>query len=319
MARGIIKLPLQDGRKELSWYVGRVAVKGTNEVNPVVPLKVERDADFVTKRWWMVQYPSAPGVAQDFGLSLPPQTTITLRDGGTKRGLSLVAGNARTIMPDASSRKAEAAWQGLACPLLIRANNNLFVEVANPAAAGTPWTGDLFIVLEGFKVYPYLPAEFPGTVETYAVPFDLNANADIANPNSAAQYITGQVIKATNNGEGKMLVKGMRLTIIDAAGLDKTDVLMPALAFMVSDSTSGGKKWVVDTNPSVLNPACPASMMLYSGTFLSFNTPRYIDQNGVIETQLVFPSDAATLAAIGGAATWPCKFSLTYFGALLPR
>jgi len=318
MARGIVKLPLEKGRKELAWYVGNAGVYGTNQVNPVVPLKVERDADFVVKRLFLVQWPSVPAVS-DVNLALPATANALIRDGGTKRGLQLVGSYARGLFFDANPAKMAAAYLGLSCPFLIRANNSLFVELSNPGAVGTPWAGDLYLVAEGFKIYPFQAEEFPSTITQYAVPFELNGNLQMQDPNAGSQYVAGQYVVITNNGEGKMLVKGMKVVVIDAAGIDRTAAILPCLSFNIIDSTSGTKRWVQNTNQGVNHPACPASLMTMAQTFLPWNMPRYIDPNGTVQIQVVFPQQAALLAPLTGIGTWPFNISISLFGALLPR
>ena len=159
--RGIIKLPLATGKKELTWYIGRALVAGTGQLSPTVTLRVNRDADFVAKRLWLVQWPQISSDA----LALPAQTSVRLRDGGTQRGLSLQAGFNRSMILDCDIDRANAAHIGLPSPFLIRKNNNLFCEVNNPGAGVTPWVGDLFLVAEGFKVYPGVAEDVPHTIE----------------------------------------------------------------------------------------------------------------------------------------------------------
>ncbi|MDE1822333.1 MAG: hypothetical protein KGI98_15960 [Euryarchaeota archaeon] len=315
--RGLIELPLEPGRKELAWYSGLALVNGTNGVSPTVALKVERDADFVVKRLFLVQWPTF-GVSVDANLALPPQTTVTLRDGATKRALSLVGGSARNIA-DANPTRMLAQFLGEGCPYLVRANNLIFAEVNNPGAVGTAWLGDIYLVAEGYKVYPGLPEEFPATIKEYAILYKLNANGSIADPNAAAVNVSGQFITITNKGEGKFLAKGMRLRIIDAAGVDKTDALSPCLAFAITDTTSGSKRWNQDSSQDASQPLVPAAVWTMGGTFLPFNTPRYIDPNGVVQVQVIWSGIAAAIAYVHGAATFPLSVDIELVGALLPR
>jgi hypothetical protein len=315
--RGVVQIPVEDGKKELGWYVGKATVNGLNTVNPVVSLRVERDADFVAKKLFLVQWPSMPGVAQDPNLSLPAQAAVTLKDGGTRRPLSLVAGLARGTVLDATPRPV-GMHLGLPCPFLIRSANNLYAEISNPAAAGTAWTGDLYLVAEGYKVYPMLPEEIPAKVKSYAVPYQLNANGQIQSPAAAAGNIAGQVISITNDGQGKFLAKGMLVSIKDATGLDKTQAIMPALGFQILDSTAGNKGWV---NNGVENAGiiqCPSALMSYQNGFIPFNQPRYIDPVGNLKVQVVFSDIPAVVAALNAAAAWPVVMSVAFFGALLP-
>jgi hypothetical protein len=317
MSRGIIKLPLENGKKELAWYAGRATVNGQNVVSTTIPLKVERDADFVAKRMWLVQWPSF-GVGVDPNLSLPAQSSVVIRDGATKRGLSIVPQSAGNI-PDAGPLAMLSSYLGMAAPYLIKANNSVFAEVQNPGAIATPWLGDLYLVAEGFKVYPNVPEDFPATIEAYAIPFSLNANAIVNSPAAGAQYVAGQFITITNNGEGKFLAKGLRIKITDALGLDKTNALMPMLALALQDTTSGSKRWNQDTTQDATYPLIPASLLTMAQTFLPFNIPRYIDPNGVVQVQVIWPAIAAAQVAVAAAATFPVIVSIELTGALLPR
>jgi hypothetical protein len=316
MARGVFKLPLEEGRKELAWYAGRQVVNGTNQLNPTVPLKVERDADFVAKRLFLVQWP--PAAVNPLNLELPADSTVTLRDGTTKRGLSLVPQSAR-LLNDANPQKMVAAFLGLPAPYLIKANNFIYAEIATPSAGVTPWPGDLYLIAEGFKIYPHQAEEFPATITSYAIPFTMNGNAQVSSPAVGSSSVAGQFITITNNGEGKFLAKGMRVRIIDAAGLDRTDALMPYLAFAITDSTSGTKRWNQDTSQDATFPLIPALVMTLGQTFLPFNMPRYIDPNGTIQVQVIWPSIVAAQVIVAAAATFPVIMSIEFQGGLLPR
>jgi hypothetical protein len=315
--RGVIKLPLEQGRKELAWYAGRAVVNGTGQISPTIPLKVERDADFVAKRLFLVQWPSY-GVNVDPNLSMPDETSVTIRDGATKRALSVVPQSARNI-PDANPLKMDANFLGLAAPYLIRSNNSIFAEVTNPVAGASNWTGDIFLIAEGFKVYPNVPEEFPATITGYAIPFSLNANSVVLSPAAGQAFIAGQFVVISNSGEGKFLAKGLRLRIIDSNGTDRTNLVLPCLALAINDTTSGSKRWNQDTSQDATYPLIPASIMTMGQTFLPFNTPRYIDPNGVVQVQIIFSDIAAAVAAVNAVGVWPCTFYVELYGALLPR
>lgn len=311
--RGVVQIPVEDGKKELGWYVGQAVVNGKNDVNPVVSMRVERDADFVVRKLFLVQWP----YLADQNLSLPAQAAVLLRDGGTRRPLSLVAGLARGTILDASNRPV-AFNLGLPCPFLIRSANNLYAEVTNPAAAGTPWVGDLYLVAEGYKVYPQLPEEIPAKIKAYAVPYELNANGLIGSPSALAGNVSGQFISITNSGEGKFIAKGMVINIKDAAGLDKTDALMPALGFNIIDSTAGNKYWVNNGTEGAGTTQVPASLLTYRNGFIPWNGPRYIDPVGNLKLQVVWSDIPAVVAAVNALATWPLTMTVNIYGALLP-
>lgn len=319
MARGIIQLPLESGKKELNWYVGKASVAATTETNPVVAMRINRDADFVARRLWLVQYPNTVliGSPAAANYQLPLGTSVILRDGGTQRGLSLVGGFNRAMLNDCAPERALLADRGLPSPFLIRNNNNLFAEISNPAAAVTPWVGDLYLVAEGYKVYPGVAEDIPRTIEAYSIPFNLNTNFVAADPAAAAANITQQVATITNNGEGKFLAKGLVIQAIDNAGVDRTTDISAALAFNFADSTSGTKSWVQNQNPTADIVGCPFNIMTINGSNLPFNTPRLLDENAVIKMQFVFSSLAT--AYLSAAATWPVTFSVSLYGSLLPR
>jgi hypothetical protein len=314
--RGVVEVPIQQGKKELAWYVGQAVVNGTNGVSPVIPLSISRDADFMAKRMWLVQWPTY-AASLDASLAFPAQATFLPRDPQTKRALSLVAAPPSLIYPNADPARQTEEWIGLPCPYLIRANTSLTGEVQNPGAAGTPWVGDLFWVAEGYKVYPYLPEEIPAKIKSYAVPYSLNGNMALQNPNSAASNIQGQVMTINNAGDGKFLAKGMRIKIVDSAGADKTAAVLPCLGLQISDTTSGNKNWVTNNTPGV-NQMVPASILTLGGTGLYWNTPRYIDPMGAVSFNIFFSNIAAAIAYLNGLGNWPMTLSISLVGTLLP-
>ena len=317
MARGVVQIPIADGKRELSWQIGQAIVQATNEVNPIVPIKLERDADFVVKRLFLVQFPSF-GAGIDVNLDLPPQATVQPKDGGTGQGLALVPSYARAMFLNADPKKMLAAHIGLPCPFLIKAGNAFYAQVNHPGAAGTAWVGDLYLVAEGYKVYPYLPEDIPAKISSYAVPFHLNGNGSILSPTAAPANITGQSITISNNGAGKFLVKGMTCRIVDATGADVTDKLMPNLGFQITDSTSGNKRWVDNIVSGAKAIHCPANLMTMGGTFLPFNTPRYIDPAGTIKVGIIWSDIAASAAYVSNNATFPVVIAVDFFGAMMP-
>lgn len=324
--RGIIELPIEKGKKELSWIVGTAQVQGqsgASAVNPVINLTTPNDADFVARRLFLVRWPTftqvgPPAFTVDPNLSLPDDTAVLIREGSTRRGLSLQAGFARAILPDATPAVMAAAQLGLPAPFLMRANTALLAEISRPSAAATAWQGDLLLVAEGYKVYPYLPEEIPAAIRQFAVPFSLNANGIVSNPNAAPANIAGQVITISNDGGGKFLAKRMRVRIVDSAGVDKTAALLPCLGFQITDTTSGSKNWITDQTQNILAKV-PVSLLTMGGTDLFFNTPRYIDPAGSVSIKVIWSDIAAALTYVAGAAAFPVTVSVSLDGALLPR
>jgi len=316
--RGIIELPLEQGRQELGFYIGTAAVAGSNQLNPVVPLLISKDADFVAKRMWFVEFPYIGTNPLQESLLPQGRTTFIPRDGGTKRGLQLVPGFTRAFMLDASNERALAAWLGLPSPLMLRNNTNLFVEVSNPDAAATPWAGDLHIVCEGFKQFPANNSPelaIPRTIQQYAVPFALNGNFQVTDP----QATPLQFGKIVNDGSGKMLVKGMNFRVLDSAGADITALVRGCLAFNFADSTSGGKPWVNNPSAGAGIVACPSQILTLNRSFGPWNTPRFVDENAVIDITIYWTNVAAALAYLNGLGNFPWSMSIALNGALLPR
>jgi hypothetical protein len=229
-----------------------------------------------------------------------------------------VSGNIRTLLNDTAAEKADKAYLGLPSPYLLRGNTNIFVELANPGAVGTPWTGDVLLVAEGYNIYPYQADEIPAKIRSYAFPFDMNANQVIAQPTLAGGNLTSQSILITNNGEGKFIAKSMQVEMVDAAGVDVTAAIMPCLGLQVTDTYSGSRKWIQSPSAGQAIPFCPAEILTMHRTGLPFNMPRYLDPFANVSVQIVFPQIAGALAYLAGAATWPVTMSVTLKGALLP-
>jgi hypothetical protein len=54
-------------------------------------------------------------------------------------------------------------------------------------------------------------------------------------------------------------------------------------------------------------------------TFLPFNTPRYIDPNGVVQVQVIWPAIPAAQVLVAAAASFPVIMSIEFDGGLIPR
>lgn len=314
MAKGIIRLPVEQGLQQLNWYVGRAEVDQNNDTNPVVQVRVNNDADFVAKRLWLFQWPNTVSAG-----TLPADTSVLFRDGGTNRGLALAAGFSRAIANDLSTVRATTAYLGLPSPFLIRRKNNLFVELTRPSAASTVWAGDIFCVLEGFKIYPGQAEMVAKTISQYAIPYSLDSNIEVVQPTAAAANAQNQRTTITNNGEGQFLAKAFSFQAIDAGQNDVTDALRPLLGFQFTDTTSGNREWINQQAASTKATLCPAGVIDMAGTLLPFNTPRYIDSNGSIRVDLLFDNSTASFVAIAAAATWPVTFTFNFHGALIVR
>lgn len=327
---GIVQVPIAKGKKELAWYVAASIENGGNNLTPTVNMRIDKDADFVALRRYLVQWPSYGtgadhAVGLDPTLKLPAQTAVLLRDGGTRRGLGLASAYARSVILDADPDRSQAMEKGMTSAMYLKAASNFFAEISNPGAAGTAWTGDLYLVLEGYNLYPNLPPEFGKTITQYSLgDFSLASSALIAEPASGGSTIDGQYIVMTNNGDGKVLVKGMSITCVDNGGLgvDVTDKILPCLGFNVTDTTSGGKAWV--RSPGLASGqtiSLPALLMTYGNRRLRFCRPRLIDETGSLKVQLVFPQIPAALAYLADAhtATWPVNITVNFYGDLLPK
>jgi hypothetical protein len=329
--KGIIETPLDRGLKQLNWVVGAAFVRNTGNTNPIVPFRVDKDADFLLKRLWMVQYPNVTGNANASELNLNTGALsnvlgaqLLLRDGGSKRALGLTGVIADLVALDTAAAKGPAAWLGLPAPLLIPANSNLYAEITNPLAGAAPanyWSGDLYLVGEGFKIYKGQPDPIPSTLRDYALPFSLSGQVVLANPATAAVNVQGQYLTLTNNGEGRFLAKRLSLKFIASNGADVTDTLMNALGLQINDSTSGGKNWI--SNPTLGasggSAQCPARILTMHRSYLPWCTPRYLDENGSIQMQFVFANTATDIAYLNaGGAPWPVTAHVNIDGALIP-
>lgn len=325
---GLVKIPIPAGLKELCWYVGSALVNGTGQLSPECNLRVDKDADFVACRGFLVEWPgftTAGMMVKDSTLKVQGPTAVTLRDGATKRALSVVGGLARAILPDAdqTQNRMIGAIKGFSTPLYMKAGSNFFAELNNPNAGGTNWWSDLYLVLEGYNLYAGAKPQFGKTIEgRYAVPYRLNGSQLISDPSVLASSIAGQFIRITNNGEGEMLVRGVAIEIVDnsGTGVDVTEALMVAMGFQIQDSTSGGRQWVRNPLASTGNPIfLPGALLTYGQGFLPFNRPRFLDKNANVQIQVIFSNIANALTYLHGAATWPVQVSFSFVGDLFPR
>jgi hypothetical protein len=318
--RGQIVLPVATGKKELCWYVGRADVNGLNLTSFTTQVQTNKDADFVCRRMWLTQFPRTTVGADQAGLRLPPQTSVRLKDGVSGRPLSLLAGFNRAMIIDADPALAQLAFLGLGSPFLMRGNTNLFAEIVNPGAAVTAWQGDVYLIMEGYKVFPNQPEDIPRTIEAYSLPYVLSRTTVIAQPIAASgDTLAGQSVMITNDGDGQFLAKGLCFQAIDAAGLDVTAALMQAIGLQITDSTSGTRPWIQDATPDVGPISCPLPVLSINRGFLPFNTPRLLDENAVVKMQFVFPPFTAALVYLAGIGTWPLTVTVGFYGSRLPR
>lgn len=327
MARGIIKLPVEMGRKELVWLVGRALVQGSNVVNPIVQIRNNKDADYVVKRLWLVYGPpaAAPGGTPGpefpgYTWALPADASVTLREGTTSRELSLAGGLAQSMVANFGAVRAPNVMLGLPAPYLMRANSVLTAEVACPSRAGTAWDKDLYLVAEGYKLYPNESEPIPASIQAYALPYRLNGTINLVEPNPAnVGSLSEQILTITNNGEGKFIAKGMSVMFQMPGSVEGTMNYLSGVGINIDDSTSGSKPWVQDATPNAGIVRCPLPAIIGNYAELPWCAPRLLDENAVVRVRFVWEAYQVTGGYIGSLGAFPMNCSVSLFGALLPR
>jgi hypothetical protein len=321
MKAGIINLPLEKGRKELSWQVGRGIVQGTNLTNVVIGLRINKDADFVATRLWLVQSPcDAPySVVKQAGL-LPTDASVIYKYGGAgNQKLSLAAGSALAMNAlSMDTREQVLMSKGLPAPFLLGANTVLYAEVTCPSRSVTPWAGDLYLVAEGYKLYPNEAEFMPKTVNAYALPYCLNGSLDLIQPAAGTPAsFSEQQVTITNDGEGTFIAKGIRFGFNPCNGADPAALrdMLSQVGINILDSTSGSKEWVQDSTPNAGVVRCPAGIITGNYGFIPWSMPRFLDENANLRVRFVFEP----WQTWPGSWTFPTNVTVSLYGALLPR
>lgn len=281
--KGAVILPIAKGRRELGWETGFAAVAGTTSPNPVASIVLNNDADFVACKMTVMQYGAAAG-----NIPLPNTVVMNVRDGATGNVLNRQPGVPASFcsVPWPGDRVGNSVpstgrWanyeKGLPSPFLIRRGSSVFFEFSNPAAYS--FAGDLYVVLEGFRVYPGEKDPIPDQVSGYALPYSWAGTLVVPGGLPAGLQSLG-TITMPGPGPGRFMLKYGAITST-ALPTAQSNVLPPTdnvLALQVRDTLAQGKFWArMTTPPSNLGQYMPAAAFTGGGSGAPWAHPRYMD------------------------------------------
>lgn len=284
--KGAVMLDVAKGRRVLGYEAGFTPAAGTSNPNYTVAVVLNNDADFVATRAMLVQF-GASGCE----VVLPRSVTINVRDSATGNVFFRQPGSPNgffnvPFFPVPSNNgagqdgRAIMNREGLPAPYLMRRGTSAFVEINNPAAY--VFTGDLYVVLEGFYVYPSKTGEnndpVPSQVKGYSLPFSWNGTV-VVPVNAVVGLASMGTIEMLGPGVGSFLLKtfsisgtagqplavnGGRPTAGDVIGVD------------IYDTRESSKRWQHVNSPPTLGSYIPASALSVGGTSSPFAYPRYM-------------------------------------------
>lgn len=294
--RGVVQVDIAKGRRELGWEIGYGDLDGATDLNPVTTFTVNNDADFVATRLWAGLWSNTAVTGQSG--ALPPQVKCQLRDARTGKtyflqparldGIAamsmggLAAAAVVGVRPNAVLPPLVNTVYGLPAPIVIRKASSMFVEFTVPA--GFTWPGDLYMGLEGFRVYPGQADPIPATIAGAASTYLWNGTITPGALGAGLQKIG--TISMTGPGEGRYVLKGGSLTSTVAPSAQATYVpkFEDVALVNVRDSAQQAKQWVRVTNPIPVIPGqvMPASFLTAGGLGLPWAQPRYLDGKDTI-------------------------------------
>lgn len=278
MAKGIVKVEIAKGRRELGWEVGYSAQGGltTKSFSPAITLN--NDADFVAKRAWIGQFGT--------NLQLDPRITVQMRDSTTGQVFFRQAGVASGLCAQAPVGPAQqgtgiqwsrfaANWLGLPAPYTIRRGSSVFFEFTNPSGLTIP--GDIIFGFEGFRVYPGSVEDVPDNIEGYALPFVWNGTLAVSSSATNAVVKLG-TITMPGLGNGHYVLKyGQCFTTALPTGVESSDVTPDCfLGMQIYTTKNQSKRLVHVTTPPTVGDFMPVSFFTGGGPGFPWFQPVYL-------------------------------------------
>jgi hypothetical protein len=276
----LVTLDIAKGRKELGWEVAYVALDGTTTASPTLSCVINNDADFVARSMQIAMF-GANGAT-----IIPPKgVTVQVRDSATGNVMYRTPGSAQGFM----SYPASAAPFGgrfcsndraLPCPYLIRRGSSVFFEIQN--FAGGTWHGDMFVGMEGFRIYPGQSDPIPQKITGYALPFCWNGPLVIPDGQPVGVQKLG-TIDMQGPGVGHFFLKYAAITAtgqvntVALNGLTIQPAADDVLALQLTD-TQLNKLWVHNSSPTTVGNGqyAPASFITKGSVGYPWGQPRYL-------------------------------------------
>lgn len=277
MGKGIVEVDIARGRRELGWEVGYSAQNGLTTASFTAAIVLNNDADFVAKRLWVAQ----------FGTDAPldPRISVQIRDGATAQVMQRVAGSPYAlgcgipVGPAASATglpwgKFAMTPMGLPAPYVIRRGSSVFLDFAN--ASGLTIAGDIYVALEGYRVFPGEPEDVPAKIKGYALPFNWNGTLTVtANATNAVAKLG--TISMPGLGVGHYVLKAAycNTTKLPTAVSTNTDP-SPFLGLQIYSTKNQSKRLIHATSPSTVGDFMPMSFFTGGGISAPWMQPIYL-------------------------------------------
>lgn len=284
--KGAVLLDVSKGRRLLGYEVGYVAAAGLSSPNFTLAVVLNNDADFVVKRMMLVQFGAA-----GCEVVIPRSVTAQIRDSATGNVMFRQPGsfNSFGIVPYFPHPSANGAGQdgravmnreGLPAPYLMRRGSSAFIEIFNPA--GYVFTGDLYVMFEGFYVYPSTTGEdndaVPTQIKGYCLPFSWNGTR-VVPVNAVAGVNSLGTIEMLGPGVGHFILKTASIsatTGLPSAVNTGQPTAGDVLGVSVRDTRENSKTWQHVTSPPALGAYMPGSFLTVGGVSAPWAHPRYM-------------------------------------------
>ena len=316
--KGLVSLPIAKGRRELAYFVGFGSAAGAAPANIQTAVTISPDADFVVNRIWVQQFGGA-----NTALLLPDGCTIQLQDGASSLNLNLQPsdGQAAYFTPsDNPSAAGIQAWRSIripkqmACPYLLRAASSVFINIANPY--GKTFSGDVMVILEGFRVYSGSPDPIPAKITGMAFPYYWNGSLILpAAPSAAGFQKVGSIVMSGPGGSGKYILKTAAANLVAAGGIagGAGVAFLDRIGIQIRDSQYQSKNWVQwggQVAPTV-GEFMPLSILTCGFTSEAWVYPRFMGGTATITADIFFDSSSIT-------GNYPLKIGLEFEGVYIP-
>jgi hypothetical protein len=303
--KGAVILDIAKGRRVLGYEVGFVAASGTAPANLTLAVVLNNDVDFVVTRMMLVQF----GLA-GCEVVLPKSVTANIRDSATGNVMFRQSGSFSSFgnvpawpVPSANGAGMDGRYvrnsEGLPAPYLMRRGSSAFVEINNPAAY--TFTGDLYVMFEGFYVYPSADGKdndpVPAQIKGYCLPFSWNGTLVVGA--SAVSVIANLgTIQMLGPGVGHFILKTASVSAfkLPSAVNSGQPGAGDVLGINIYDTRESSKRWQHVTAPPPSGSYMPASFLTVGGISAPWAHPRYMGG-----------TDKVFVEVFGDTTAWPAN------------
>jgi hypothetical protein len=295
---GIVKTKIAEGRYELGWEVGALSAAAFNAAGtPIIGIQVNNDADFLVQKVHVYEFGAAGSKfildpAYSMQIKDSASGNVFYRQPGSPYHLAQMPYIPRTAIAGNNFGRFGMNDKGMPAPYLLRRACSAFIEFSKLAGAPAV-VGDVYVVFEGFRIYPGEREPVPASIEGYNTPFAWSAQVAIPNGLAAGLQALGNVA-LPGPGLGKYILKDFTVaasgTPVAVGGYLPTPDCV--LGFQVQDTRQQQKNWARNPNPLPAGVLMPGLCLSGSGMGLPWVWPRYLDgQDQILLT--IFSDPAA--------------------------